>query len=108
VTFESALAPYSPGDDPWEITPASSAAADRIAGALAGHRFVPSRFGGLMGAYHATLTSGGPLPISLADARQSLELVTALYHSSATGTAVRLPIGTDHPKYNGWAPTSPA
>ena len=50
----------------------------------------------------------GPLPITLADARQSLELVTALYHSSATGTAVNLPIGTDHPKYNGWAPTSPA
>jgi predicted dehydrogenase len=108
VTFESALAPYSPSDDPWEIIPASSAAGDRIADALAGHRLVPSRFEGLMGVYHVALTSGGALPVTLADARQSLELVTALYHSSATGTAVSLPIGTDHPKYNGWAPTSPA
>jgi predicted dehydrogenase len=107
VTFESALAPYSPGDDPWEIIPASPAAADRIGDALAGHRFVQSRFEGLMGAYHAALTSGGPLPITLGDARQSLELVTALYHSAATGTAVSLPVGMDHPKYNGWAPTSP-
>jgi predicted dehydrogenase len=55
-----------------------------------------------MGAYHAALTSGGPLPISLADARQSLELVTALYHSAATGAIVHLPIAPDHPSYNGW------
>ena len=30
VTFESSLAPYAPGDDPWQIIPASEAAA-RIA-----------------------------------------------------------------------------
>jgi predicted dehydrogenase len=107
VTLESPLAPYSPGDNPWEIIPASPAAADRIGDALAGHHFVQSRFEGLFGAYHDALASGGPLPITLADARQSLELVTALYHSAATGTAVSLPIGMDHPKYNGWAPTSP-
>ena len=35
VTFESSLAPYSPGDDPWTITPASPEAEGRIAEALA-------------------------------------------------------------------------
>lgn len=102
VTFESSQSPYSPGDDPWEIIPASPEAADRVAGALADHRFVPSRFEGLMAAYHAALTTGGALPVALADARRSLELVTALYHSAASGTVVTLPIGTDHPSYNGW------
>ena len=102
VTFESALAPYSPGDDPWETLPASREAADRIADVLAGHLFVPSRFEGLMGAYHAALTTGSMLPVTLADARRSLELVTALYHSAVTGTAVSLPIGRDHPSYSGW------
>src|SRR5437667_7244151 len=37
VTFESAQAPYSPGDDPWLIVPAPRAAEDRIPDALAGH-----------------------------------------------------------------------
>ena len=38
VTFESSQAPYSPGDEPWQIVPASPEAADRIADALAGSR----------------------------------------------------------------------
>jgi hypothetical protein len=57
-----------------------------------------------MGAYYRALATGGPLPVTLADARQSLELVTALYHSAATETVVGLPIGRGHPKYGGWVP----
>src|SRR5499427_6856184 len=102
ATFESSLAPYSPGDDPWEIVPASEEIAHRIGEALADHRFVRSGFEGLMGAYHAALATGGTLPVTLADARRSIELVTALYHSAATGSAVSLPIAPDHPGYNGW------
>jgi predicted dehydrogenase len=63
---------------------------------------VPSRFEGLFAAYHAALAGGGPLPVTLADARRSLELVTAMYHSAATGTFASLPIGADHPMYCGW------
>jgi predicted dehydrogenase len=103
VTFESAHAPYSPGDDPWEIVLASPEAELRTAEALADYHPVPSRYEGQFGAYHAALTTGGPLPVTLADARASLELATALYHSAATGTAVSLPITADHPSYNGWA-----
>ncbi len=103
VTFESAQAPYSPGDEPWEIIPASREAESRVADALADYRPVPSRYEGQLGAYHAALTTGAALPVTLADARRSLELVTALYHSAATGTVVALPIAADHPSYNGWA-----
>jgi predicted dehydrogenase len=102
VMFESSQKPYAPGDEPWQIIPASPEAADRIADALSGQRSVPSRFEGLMDAYHGALTTGGALPVTLADARQSLELVTALYHSAATGAAVHLPIGPDHPRYHAW------
>ena len=102
VTFESSHAPYSPGDDPWQIIPASPAVTERIANALAGQHFGPSGFEGLLGMYHTALTTGGVLPVTLADARQSTELVTALYHSAATGTVVNLPIAPDHPRYDGW------
>ncbi len=104
VTFESSHAPYSPGDDPWQMIPASPAVAERIGDALVGQRFGPSGFAGLLGMYHTALTTRSALPVTVADARQSLELVTALYHSAATGVVVNLPIGPSHPRYGGWNP----
>ena len=102
VTFESSQAPYAPGDEPWQIISASPEVADDIAAALANDRFMPPGFTGLMAAYHEALATGGTLPVTLADARRSIELVTALYHSAATGAAVSLPIESDHPSYGGW------
>jgi predicted dehydrogenase len=102
VTFESSLAPYSPGDDPWEIVPASPEAEQRIAEGLADYCPLPSRYEGQFGAYHEALTTRAPLPVTLADARTSLELITALYQSAATGVPVTLPIEPDHPGYAGW------
>jgi predicted dehydrogenase len=104
VTFESSLAPYAPGDDPWQIIASSPQAEARIAEALEGWSFVASRFEGLMASYHQALETSGPLPVTLADARRALELITALYHSAETGAAVTLPIGVNHPKYAGWRP----
>jgi predicted dehydrogenase len=106
VTFESAPGPYSPGDDPWEIVSASPEAERRITDALAGYRAVPSRYEGQFAAYHAALTTRAALPVTLADARSSLELATTFYHSAATGAAVALPIAADHPSYNGWPPVT--
>jgi predicted dehydrogenase len=108
ATFESTHAPYSPGDDPWEIVPASSEAEARIADALADYPPVRSRYEGQFAAYHAALTTGAGLPVTLADARSSLELAAALYHSAATGAPVTLPIASDHPAYNNWPPSKPS
>ena len=80
----------------------------RIGKALEGFTFVPSRFEGFLAAYHQALETGGPLPVTLSDARRSLELITALYHAAETGAAVALPIGKDHPKYRGWRPAGSA
>ena len=63
---------------------------------------MPSRYEGQFVAYHAALTTGAALPVSLPDARASLDLDTALYHSAAVGALVTLPITPDHPSYNGW------
>lgn len=104
VTFESALEPYAPGNAPWEIIPASPEAEAKIAAALAGWTFVEPRFHSQLARYHDALESGSELPVVLADARRSLELVTALYHAAETEAPVRLPLGADHPKYRGWQP----
>ena len=102
MTLQSSLAPYSPGDDPWEITAATPEVDQRITEALADYQPVRPRYEGQFGAYHAALMSGTELPVTLADARISLELITALYHSAATCAEVTLPIERDHPSYGGW------
>jgi predicted dehydrogenase len=104
VTFESSLAPYAPGDDPWQIITTSPDAEARIARALEDWTFVASRFEGLLASYHHALVNVGPLPVTLADARRSLELITALYHSAETGCSVALPIAVTHLKYPSWRP----
>ena len=38
------------------------------------------------------------------DARAAIELVTAIYHSARTGERVDLPLGPEHPFYEGWVP----
>jgi predicted dehydrogenase len=94
VTFESSLAPYSPGDDPWQIVAASPEIEAKIAAALQDWRLVPSRFEGLMPRYYAALEAGSEFPVTLADARRSLELVTALLfrRDRAGGVAAARPL----------------
>jgi len=104
VTFESCLEPYAPGNDPWQIIPSSPEKEAAIATVLGDWRPIGPRFEGLLAAYHAALSSGGALPVTLPDARASLELVTALMSSAEQGQALTLPIGADHQKYKDWRP----
>ncbi|MBB3999431.1 Gfo/Idh/MocA family protein [Aureimonas pseudogalii] len=104
VTFESAHEAYSPGDGPWTILPANEAVAAEIAACLADWTPVGRRFEGQMAAFHAALVAGAPPPVTTADARRSLELVTAVYHSADTKADVLLPIGAGHEKYASWLP----
>ncbi len=64
----------------------------------------PEHYQGQFARFHRALAEGTPLPATLADARQSLELITAIYHSADTGEAVTLPIAPEHPKYTDWTP----
>jgi hypothetical protein len=54
---------------------------------------------------HRALAGVDALPVTLEDARRSVELLTAAYWSARTGEAVALPIGPDHPFYDGWTET---
>ncbi|HEV2502810.1 MAG TPA: Gfo/Idh/MocA family oxidoreductase [Mesorhizobium sp.] len=104
VTFESDHEPYNPGARPWTIQPRNADAAARIEALLKDWKPLPSRFEAQMGRFHETLLGRAPLPVTSADARRSLELVTAFYHSSSTHEDVELPIGTQHPRYDSWLP----
>lgn len=102
VTVQSGSAPYAMTAEPWTWIPANDTAARRIADTL--RDFVPAREGflGQFERFHEAVSKDSPSPVTLADARTSLELLTALYHSAATKSAVELPIAATHPAYSGW------
>jgi predicted dehydrogenase len=106
VTVESNLSPYRPHLEPWRFETADEAAAAEIDAALADFMPQPEHFEGQFSRLHAALTEDRPAPVTLADSRASIELLTASYYSARSGANVTLPIGPEHPWYHGWRPTS--
>ncbi|CAM5763566.1 oxidoreductase [Labrys miyagiensis] len=104
VTFESGGEAYSPGDEPWRILSANDEVSVRIEAVLEGYKPVGRRYLGQFDAFHDAIHGRGPNPVTVSDARRSLELATAFYHSAETGSDVALPLAPEHPKYRGWRP----
>ena len=103
-TAESNTQPYDNSKDPWIFTPDSPALSQPIEQALSQFVPLPERFTGQFYRFYQALLDDTELPVTLRDARASLELVTAMYHSAFTRQVVDLPIGPDHRRYAGWLP----
>ena len=95
--------PYRPAEGDWRFVARGEGRQSDIDDALRG--FVPQSesFVGLFAAVHAALIGDAVWPLTLQDAHQSLELISAIYYSSATNSAVELPLPADHPVRDGWA-----
>lgn len=104
LTIESDHAPYRPGEADWQIIPKSEEIGARIAEVLKDWHFVPSRHTTQLRLFYQAIVSGGSLPVTTQDARQALELVTAIYDSSETGRDIALPLPASHAKYSSWVP----
>jgi predicted dehydrogenase len=104
LTAESNHSPYNAGTAPWHFIAADAQRQQAIDAAVAEVLPQPERYHGLFLRLHRALAKGGELPVSIADARPSLELVAAAYHSARTGQMVQLPISRSHPIYGGWLP----
>jgi len=102
LSAESNTRPYSNTAEPWVFIGDSSHQTKRIEETLARFMPLPQGFAGQFYRFHRALQGRTKLPVTLSDARASLELITAIYHSAQTGQAVTLPIGSDHPKYASW------
>ena len=104
LTAESNTQPYRNTADPWTFTGDSLEVTRQIEQALSRFEPLPEGFVGQFYRFYHALRHNAELPVTLADARASLELITAMYHSAQTGQAVALPISQDHPKYADWRP----
>lgn len=102
LSAESNVRPYHNTFEPWTFTADSPEMEQRIQETLS--RFVPfpERFAGQFYLYAHAMRNHTALPVTLADARAALELITAIYYSAHTHEAVDLPLPSSHPYYAGW------
>jgi predicted dehydrogenase len=105
---------YGYGDDDWTFTPAPGHE-DAAALWATDEPSPDSGHESQLAAVLDAMDAGATVPVALADARGSLELVAAIYASAFTGTVVRRgDIGPGHPFYDRmdgtgapWAGSSP-
>jgi predicted dehydrogenase len=102
VTMQSQTDPYAPCEPGWTYTARDPDQQDALDAVLA--RITPPHgsFAGYFEAFANWLDGKENAAIKPKDGRKSLELVSAIYHSSRTGELVTLPIQPDHPLYNSW------
>jgi predicted dehydrogenase len=95
--------PYRPAEGEWRFIARGSRKQAEIDAVLRDFSPQQESFAGLVEALHAALDGRAEWPLTLRDAYQSLELISAIYYSAALGTAVELPLPADHPVRDGWA-----
>jgi predicted dehydrogenase len=104
LVAESNTRPYTDSGDPWTFVGDTPELDEQIAATLAEFEPLPEHYAGQFYRFHDALQTGGELPVTLADARRSIEMITAMYYSAETGQSVAFPIASDHPRYRSWLP----
>ncbi len=102
LSAESNTRPYTSSGEPWDFTGDTPEANARIEEAFGEYEALPEGYAGEFYRFYLALQDSGELPVTLDDARISIELVTAIYLSAETGQVVNLPIQTGQTGYNGW------
>src|SRR5262249_55998795 len=102
---ESNTRPYSNSGAPWIFTADTPELAAQVEQALARFVPLPEGYTGQFYRFHQALAQGAELPVTLADARAALELITAMYDSAPTAQPATLPLPPHHPLYS---PSLPA
>ena len=108
LTAESGLEAYNPGTSPWQFQAradessrrGSQAAIDAVVAAHVPHTEGYAR---QFEQLDQALRGQAALPVTLEDARGSLELITAIYRADAMGQRVTLPLSLDSPGYADWS-----
>ncbi len=104
LTAESSTAPYNPGAEPWTWTAMAPDDQADLDAFVAARPEAPEEFVALFALEADAREAGAPPPVTLAEARSVLEVLTAVYVSAREGREVALPLPADHPALDGWQP----
>jgi len=99
VSAESITEPYANSREPWTFSLSGENEEATITEALNQFKPLPEGYAGQFYRFHQALRDGTELPVTLMDARATLEVIAGTYYSSQTGAPVLLPIDPGHPKY---------
>ena len=102
VTITSGGEVYASSKEPWHFEPKAPRDQAWLDAALADAPVGAEGFAAQFALLHHALATATPPPVTVAEARQGLELISAIYHSAATGNRVALPIHAGQPVYDGW------
>ncbi len=105
VTIESSTEAYDPARGPWRFAFRSAEAEQRAAAVWEATASSPGLYSGQFQAFVDALPNG-PLPVTLADATATIELVTAFYTAARSGETVALPLDAQHAARQGWGPAT--
>ena len=104
LTMESATLPYNPADGHWTFTARAPLKQSKVDACVKSITLARPSFAGFFEAVSQALQGDDSRTVMLEEAKQSLELVTAIYASARTNMPVTLPISKTHPLYEGWLP----
>jgi len=96
--------PYNPAEDEWKFLAREPITQNQVDEVLSGVELTKSWYAGMFDEIGKKLDGFNSDEVTLLDARESLEFVTAVYNSSRKGKNIYLPIGKDNPLYNSWLP----
>jgi predicted dehydrogenase len=102
LSAESNTKPYNNTSDPWRFIAESAGIKQQIEESLENFKMKPEGFPGQFLRFYEALEAGNEIPVTLEDARVSLELITAIYYSASKGQNINLPILADNPFYDRW------
>ena len=108
LSAESNYEPYRSTHDPWTFTGDSPEVDACIEEVLKEFVPMPEGFAGQFVRFHRALDTETELPVTVADGRAALELITAMYQAARTREPVHLPLDRTHPLYGGWQPSTAA
>ena len=96
--------PYNPAEDKWSFLPRSPVTQDQINEVLSKIKYPKSWYTGMFEEIANKLDGQTSDEVTLLDARNSLEFVTAVYNSSRQNKNIKLPIEKNNILYNSWLP----
>ncbi|MEQ3709847.1 MAG: Gfo/Idh/MocA family oxidoreductase [Tateyamaria sp.] len=104
LTATSHTLPYTPGEGEWTFNARDPDRQREVDAIVANVPSRPSGFAGFLSEIAKSLGGEPNSAVSLEDGAGSIELVTAIYASHRSSMPVALPLGADHPMYDGWQP----
>jgi predicted dehydrogenase len=104
LTAQSSLAPYNPGTNPWTFEARDSELKAKIDDIVEKHEQHAEGFTRQFELAYDAFLGAAELPVSLADARASLEIISGIYRSSRGVGKVDLPLASTVAEYPGWQP----